>query len=147
MKLLWSNSADYGFFDKKLKVFKDIFILFIFFKLGSSFFESTFDWFSISKDTKFIKFFHILKKWSENLVPWAKTPISVLYIFFKRLSFSKVPTYRLEACNFIRKGMAKTSCMKFFETFWKAILQKSKRENLSDEVKPIFFGAYFENNL
>ena len=41
----------------------------------------------------------------------------------------KVATKRLEACNFVRKGMAKLFYRKFSEILKRAILQKPYDEN------------------
>ena len=52
----------------------------------------------------------------------------VVYIFAKQIVFSEVTTYRLEACNFIRKEMIKISRQKFFQDLKKTVLLKPYRK-------------------
>ena len=47
----------------------------------------------------------------------------VLYIFVKHVIFNKVVTYRLEACDFVRKCFAKISRRKFLYNLKRATAQ------------------------
>ena len=52
----------------------------------------------------------------------------VLYIFIKQVIFTKVVTYRLEACDFLRKVFAKKSRRKFLDNFKRATVQNRLSE-------------------
>ena len=59
----------------------------------------------------------------------------VLYIFIKHIIFNKVVTYRLEACNFVRKCFAKISRRKFLDNSKKSTAQDPCRK--SSVMEPI----------
>ena len=52
----------------------------------------------------------------------------VLYIFVKHVIFNKVVTYRLEACDFVRKCFAKMSRRKFLDNLKRATAQDPHRK-------------------
>lgn len=64
--------------------------------------------------------------------------LKVLSIFIKHVIYSKVGSYRLELCNFVRERMAKTSCGKFSEILrvilqspcWKSSVVESVLNNI-----------------
>ena len=67
-----------------------------------------------------------------------------LYIFVKHVISYKVATYRLEACDFVRKSFAKISCRKFSNNLKGVIVKNpygktSVLESLFNEITGINF--------
>lgn len=50
--------------------------------------------------------------------------INQFYNFVKHIIFNKVVAYRLETCNFVKKYLARVSCIECFELLKRAMLQR-----------------------
>lgn len=50
--------------------------------------------------------------------------INQFYNFVKHIIFNKVVAYRLETCNFVKKCLARVSCIECFELLKRAMLQR-----------------------
>lgn len=72
---------------------------------------------------------------------------SEFYIFSSNTLFSKFSTYRLEVCNFARKGMTKMSLRNSSKILKRAILQNPYEKPSVVESRTYCFETYSENNM